>query len=928
MDSSYFGWHSDLVGLDGGHNDREHSLQDLLNSIPTDIPKNASEFDEELRSLIIALYSDDAQSVNSDDRHRIPDKEAVGYEKEANRMQNEAVCKSEATRATDIHFAIKGLGEDMSKWHPYLQSELILERGVSRTGTPSSNRVCGDTADPPCYTETRSENCEQISVGKKKAAEFVGSQEDYQKNLDDLDDGKTARMLSTVSTWLSRISSEASALENSSSQNILSSISLLNDLPETEVHVRSEGEAKWQVNYAGLDLQEHPVKLLCDDVPDCGSVKDAVSRPGAVDGLCRAHSLSVISEESETTAKQIPDDTEHYLRGLHSESSLSTAFGCDSGIGLFPVVTDVDSDVTDSSEPEEILVGDVWQASPSAAAIATDQEMSFDSSSTQPARQVACDLNPANRSREMTLDDLQLELNEVVLSPGENKPNRIVDLNAKVESQVESFSSDYAVAMKEKLEMQRLIWDLEERLVAEKKFSEVRQSQNASVEDQKEELLITISGLEGKLLQLEKQSSERDVVICNAMRKLSVKETMCGELVGKIETLEGKIGLKGVELDDTKKELKECLKISAKTVEEKVRFEAEIKLVSTAFQKMRKNKEWLEFQLKTFQESRTRMGVDFEEIKAEVKEKKRTACLLQTENANLSRKLCERDFVSLTEKQEILKQMEKIETEITESESDYSELEKKQEFLNDALIEKNNTVEIHEKKIQELIGIVGEAEMIESDLREEILKKNNILNEMSEAMEDSEAKRGELEVIMKDMNIQHAFMNEKCSKLEEDMLKMNSVVEMRDLEVERLAKEKTDLETQLDLARNEKTEIENAAGKLKSDMQIVNRIFQVMKRDLAAKSLMLQNIDSKKLELVEGMRDLQTYLIDQDKVQSDLRCALDEKIEIIRELVGQKNELSDDVKKLTARYECLENEMHQVMLERDNATEECKEVKR
>ncbi len=62
MNKPYFEWQSELGGSENQGED-ESSLQHLLNSIPTDIPRNASEFDEELRNLIIALYSDQIRTI-------------------------------------------------------------------------------------------------------------------------------------------------------------------------------------------------------------------------------------------------------------------------------------------------------------------------------------------------------------------------------------------------------------------------------------------------------------------------------------------------------------------------------------------------------------------------------------------------------------------------------------------------------------------------------------------------------------------------------------------------------------------------------------------------------------------------------------------------------------------------------------------------
>lgn len=69
MDPPYFDWQAHLFATDNPSDER-FSLQHLLNIIPTDIPKNASEFDEELRDLIISLYSDSVLATETDESNK------------------------------------------------------------------------------------------------------------------------------------------------------------------------------------------------------------------------------------------------------------------------------------------------------------------------------------------------------------------------------------------------------------------------------------------------------------------------------------------------------------------------------------------------------------------------------------------------------------------------------------------------------------------------------------------------------------------------------------------------------------------------------------------------------------------------------------------------------------------------------------------
>ncbi len=157
---------------------------------------------------------------------------------------------------------------------------------------------------------------------------------------------------------------------------------------------------------------------------------------------------------------------------------------------------------------------------------------------------------------------------------------------------------------------------------------------------------------------------------------------------------------------------------------------------------------------------------------------------------------------------------------------------------------------------------------------------------------------------------------------------MASLIESKDADLKETSMKNSELEKQITLAQNEKEEFEKAARGLKSDMQKVDRIFQVMKRDLAAKSSMLGSIESKKMELVEEMKSLQRYLADQDEIQKELRQTLQVKIENVRELLEQKTFLEDEVKGMRETCGRLEKELEVVTEKKIHVEEECQSIKR
>ena len=475
------------------------------------------------------------------------------------------------------------------------------------------------------------------------------------------------------------------------------------------------------------------------------------------------------------------------------------------------------------------------------------------------------------------LEDFEYQLHKFTPVSPRRKDDRSLStkMSKQFKLQVERLSSDYAVLVKDKIALQKSIWELEERLVVEKKSSEINEEERMKVESERVEMETLISDLEKKLDGLASENNRKEDKLKETIENLAKMDRLVEDLKRKAENSESKLIAKSKEIEMRKTELDECIASTNVMTKDKEKCELQLKLISEAFKKLKQSKDWLEFQLKTLGESRTKMELQFEETKAERNEKSKAVIQLQEENKRLSTRIVEANYSNVAEKKEILKEMERVESEMMEHRLYYCEVEDRNETLTKLSVEQRDIISMHEGKIKELIDLIALAEETTRDLKSEVAAKEDALNKLISELDYCKLRVEELQRLLEDSNEDKSVLVQKINKSESEICDLKYKLASRDDQIHSLVNEKEDLKTAVNVATIEKTEFENAARALKTDMQKIDLIFQVMKRDLASKSSMLQNIDAKKIELVKEMKDLQQYLVEQDKIQNQLRYVLD-----------------------------------------------------
>ena len=402
MDDMYVDWRSHLLANHAGNDGP--SLLKLLDSIPTDIPRDASEFDEEIRNLIISLYSDtresdqlyaerekeessrsikifgdkslDKSNIDADfgklglkDLAKIHDinSSQIQYKTEGSPERLKEHCNetqnalAEATSLGSIYhnegeaFEKKdvnlfpcddfngGSKSNASLLRQYNQNELRICHDEGTGGLSNeiikkchlkdsiethigSRSELVSSGEEPLSTKQENAGLEfetnvtGLTTSELQQQNSVKSQnEDYQQNLDDLGDAKAATILSSVTGWLSRLSSDPS-------KDLLGSVSLLEDLPSEAVLDRNGNDRASGVE--NIDQLNHGMGIFRYEVEDQCSVVSEISK---LDRIMEQHPLGVIEEENDSFFYEAAG---HRLLDSHSDMSLSESLDYhDSGLG-------------------------------------------------------------------------------------------------------------------------------------------------------------------------------------------------------------------------------------------------------------------------------------------------------------------------------------------------------------------------------------------------------------------------------------------------------------------------------------------------------------------------------------------------------------------------------------------------------------------
>ena len=384
MDNLY-DWQASILA--SAREDNEFSLWDLLNIIPTDIPKDASEFDEELRNIIIDLYSDSSISWHGSESNakcpanppshvnRVEESVVPGKVLIKNGHKGNITCKI-TTPVDGFKNANKGL------IHVHQQSESLdttkteneskhkeKEKDEAFNAIPFSMDITSSDSNDTCIELARNRlagnkdyNQDKCEINKE-VAKFVSNENDamksesaapgaegtkldkgigdfssnktgfetYQSSLDELGDGQTAQLLTSFTDWISKMSLDPP-------KDLFGNVSLLGDLPKcVYLDVHSKGVAMGEP-VDQISPVSKPSELLEDDV------------------LIKTHPLTVIAEETDVVLKQETD----VERGIDEPESSQSSFDLgpsthDSGIGSITVLSHLQDESDAEIEPTGVL---------------------------------------------------------------------------------------------------------------------------------------------------------------------------------------------------------------------------------------------------------------------------------------------------------------------------------------------------------------------------------------------------------------------------------------------------------------------------------------------------------------------------------------------------------------------------------------------
>ena len=504
----------------------------------------------------------------------------------------------------------------------------------------------------------------------------------------------------------------------------------------------------------------------------------------------------------------------------------------------------------------------------------------------------------------------------------------LFSINSQLESRLDSLTVEYSNLINERIVMQKKVWELEAALALEKKSNELIRKDNTEVVSRAEEMSERISDLQESLCKIEFEDLQKDRKIQEVITKLRKSENYCKNLSFKVVDTENKLSEKQKALELASSKLDKCLKSINIADDQKQKYESELQSLSESFKKLKQNKNWLEFQLRTLQESREKMELQVEGTKAQANEQESLALDLKAENTRLTSELVDCKHKSYSEKQEVLKDLEKVEEDVLRCMSKCKALMMQNRMLEKSLEEKEITVAVQDRKVKEIIQLMAETEEVAERLRNELEEKDKQISEFVKDKEIFDDTLKHYDNQIQEFKVQVSSLEQRVKEKDVEILEIKDEAAENTKKVEELENEKIELQQTLDIAKEEKKEFENATQALRDDMQKVDRVFHVMKRELAKKSAQLLDISEKKEAVLKEIASLQDYLLEQEATQKQLNMQLQEKQQLLIDLEREKSDLNDVVKNLNLKSNALEVKLERFKEENSRLEKEYQEINR
>lgn len=480
------------------------------------------------------------------------------------------------------------------------------------------------------------------------------------------------------------------------------------------------------------------------------------------------------------------------------------------------------------------------------------------------------------------------------------KLNEALREKAKLEGQLEMLTYEAKNSLTERSELQSQIATLKQKLKSQR--DQANDAEKVELKSEVEKMQRNRSVLEKSLVSSGKIVEEKLAEVKAIEADLQLTQEENTKLQIRLKEIRDDTRTKDMTIQALKNKIAELYVEVQTQMQAKIDSDNEHRAAKTDMSSLISAKQWYQQQLRLANDSKLQLQQELTTLQGQALSQGEIIERMKTESNKLRHQMKEIQQKALRDKEQLARQLERIEKDMMDREVAFQEVQRERTLLEGTFDSKLQSVEDERERYQSLVRITNDLESRLDKAHGDLQKKQSqiILLENEQIELNKQLALSQEMVIEKDQVVEE--LQQKLLSVEAELKQFQKRVSQMDSEIWKLKEEKAATEISLQSAMEEKKCVDSALDDLKRNMGKVEKTFKQMKQDLTSKSSECNQALQEKSELQDRLEKCVTEFEKEKREMLITGVQSDEKQQIIDELQQAKVKLESEVK-------CLQNEI-------------------
>lgn len=480
------------------------------------------------------------------------------------------------------------------------------------------------------------------------------------------------------------------------------------------------------------------------------------------------------------------------------------------------------------------------------------------------------------------------------------KLNEALREKAKLEGQLEMLTYEAKNSLTERSELQSQIATLKQKLKSQR--DQANDAEKVELKSEVEKMQRNRSVLEKSLVSAQKILEEKLAEVKAIEADLQLTQEENTKLQIRLKGIRDDTRTKDMTIQALKNKIAELYVEVQTQMQAKIDSDNEHRAAKTDMSSLISAKQWYQQQLRLANDSKLQLQQELTTLQGQALSQGEIIERMKTESNKLRHQMKEIQQKALRDKEQLARQLERIEKDMMDREVAFQEVQRERTLLEGTFDSKLQSVEDERERYQSLVRITNDLESRLDKAHGDLKKKQSqiILLENEQIELNKQLALSQEMVIEKDQVVEE--LQQKLLSVEAELKQFQKRVSQMDSEIWKLKEEKAATEISLQSAMEEKKCVDSALDDLKRNMGKVEKTFKQMKQDLTSKSSECNQALQEKSEVQDRLEKCITEFEKEKREMLITGVQSDEKQQIIDELQQAKVKLESEVK-------CLQNEI-------------------